>query len=245
MEHINKITKTGKLEYTCLIYVPLQYSTYGGMKHYCHPLYNEKEIERDETGNIIECKVEMKKDIMGDDNKFYINFPTLFVDNAYNLINEDNADDIFKIYKEYITNHSYMLKLTISVINSLLKIYGEYNSYLAVFNIIENQKGYGYMGGVGCGKNVHHLTFNKIVGIKDGLPIKVNELAEFWLAGMLYVLKDIRKNKKYLRDIIAEQDLFVTLNAKPDCQKTVAHVNAHGFPIKGATIKNITCKKCK
>jgi hypothetical protein len=125
-----------------------------------------------------------------------------------------------------------------------LEVYGNYNSYSSVFNIIKNQKGYGYMGGTGCGKNIHHLTFDKIVGVKEGLPKKVKELAEFWLAGMLQILNEVRKSKKHLRDIIAEKDLYVTLGAKPDCQNTVAHVDTHGFPVKEYTIDNITCKKC-
>jgi hypothetical protein len=239
MKHENTIKKTGDMEYTCHIYVPLQEKTYGGSNRYCYPLYNEKEIERDETGNIIECKVYMKKNIWSeidspDDNKDKMdtNFPSLFINNAYDLIGKDNADDIFEICKEYIGNRSWELKRIINVIGALLEVYGNYNSYSSVFNIIKNQKGYGYMGGTGCGKNIHHLTFDKIVGVKDNLPIKVKNLAEFWLAGMLQILNEVRKSKKHLRDIIAEKDLYVTLGAKPDCQNTVAHVDAHGFPVK-------------
>jgi hypothetical protein len=243
--------KTGEMEYTCEIYAPLESPAYGGTKRYYHPLYNEKELEKDETGNIIETKVYMKKDFTYEtadgetvDGKWDVNLPTLFINNAYELIDKDNADDIFKLYKQYIGNKSYRMKNTMSIIGALLKIYNGSDSYSAVFNILENQKGYGYMGGVGCGKNIHHLTFDKIIGVKENLFKNEKELAEFWLAGMMDVLREIREGKKYLRDVIAEKDLFVSLNAKPDCQVSVAHVDAHGFPIKGATVKDITCKKC-
>jgi hypothetical protein len=251
MKHKNTIKKTGEMEYTCRIYVPLQRSSYGGSIHYCYPMCDEKEIERDETGNIIECEVYMKKNIWSgieapdnNKNKMDTNFPSLFIDNAYDLINKENVDDIFWIYKEYIGNRSWELKRTVNVIGALLNVYGDYNSYSSVFNIIKNQKGYGYMGGTGCGKNVHHLTFDKIVGVKENLPVKVKKLAEFWLAGMLQILNEVRESKKYLRDIISEKYLYVTIGARPDCQNTVAHVNAHGFPVKEYTIDNITCKKC-
>lgn len=246
MKHENTIKKTGEMEYTCRIYTPFREILFNHKKVYCRPLYNEKEIERDETGNIIECKIALKKDIYIDGVKAKIvaNMPELFINNAYDLINKDNVDDIFLIYKEYIDTRSWRLKNTVNVIGALLEAYGEYNSYSSVFNIIKNQKGYGYMGGTGCGKNIHHLTFDKIVGVKEGLPIKVKKLAEFWLAGMLQILKEVRESKKYLRDIIAEKDLYVTVGARPDCQNTVAHVNAHGFPVKEYTVDNITCKKC-
>lgn len=238
------------MEYTCQIYVPLQEVSYGGTKRYCHPLYNEKELERDKTGNIIECKVSMKKDLTYETadgktiDEWDVNLPTLFINNAYELINKDNADDIFRLYKQYIGNRSYRMKNTMVIIHTLLKIYNGSGSYSAVFNILENQKGFGYMGGVGCGKNIHHLTFDKIIGVKENLFKNEKELAEFWLAGMMDVLREIREGKKYLRDVIAEKDLFVSLNARPDCQETVAHVDAHGFPIKNGDIKDITCKKC-
>jgi hypothetical protein len=233
MKNVNEIKKVDEMKYICKSYFERNNERLRFHSGYEIVYYNEKEISRDENGSVIEFPIDMN----------YIS--DKFINKANYLINKDNADDIFNIYKKYVGTSSYKMKKSLPVIFALLNIYTNKNfSYDSIFNILKNQSGYGYMGGVGCGKNIHKLTFDKIIGVKSGLSKEVNELAEFWLAGMMEQLYEIRKNKKYLREVIEEKDLFVALNAKPDCQETVAHVNSQGFVIKNATKKDITCKKC-
>jgi len=237
------ITKTSNrnIEYKCRVYVPkaIPAYSYKNIVEYYRPYSGENEISRDDNGSVVEFNIhgENKPMLEG------AYMPDLFRRFARQLINKENVDDLFTIFEQSISHINYITE-RIELAKVFLSFYGEYDSYTAVFEILKDQKGYGYMGGTGCGTKIHHLTFDKIVGVKEGLPKKVERLAEIWLAGMLGIISKIVADKKYLRDAIKEEDLFVTLNAHPDCQNTVRYVEAQGFPIEGVSVENITCKKC-
>ncbi len=114
------------------------------------------------------------------------------------------------------------------------------------FDLLGNQKGFGFMGGTGCGRLIHDLTFTKILGPKKGLKGPLAETAVYWFAAMLGTTKHLREETKHLRDAIKEEDLFVTVGAFPGCQRTVKNYHAIGYPVKGIkALEGMTCKKCR
>lgn len=233
-------TKTRK-ELTVEIYIEVKTSSkYPDEKFYfpANKYNNLKEVSRDKNGSIIAITIKGK----GDEDSFSSSpsIPELFYEHKHKLITPENIDAVLEIVIEKV--EYFFGRYDLALLNTLVKKYNL--GWEDIFEIDRNQKGFGFMGGTGCGQNIHHLTYDKVLGVKSGLEPKIEKLATTFFAGLLGERLKLRESKKYLRENIKEEDVYVTINAKPDCQRTVNYTKAHGFPLKGTKAENITCLKC-
>ncbi len=154
-----------------------------------------------------------------------------------------NVDAILEIMAGALSETNVPNRFVIPVIDNLLSVKGWYN-YYQNFTILDDQRGFGYMGGAGCGKLIHDLTFSKILGVNPELTGVRRTLAAMQFNGMLGEVKEIRRTNKHLREALAEDHIFVTLNARPMCQATVRYRNAHGYPVVNGATADCSCTKC-
>jgi hypothetical protein len=170
------------------------------------------------------------------------------------LVTKDNVLAVWAIIKRAFSVNKVPYRGHGPLLHRMTDALGYFN-YESLFEIIYNQEGWGFMGGTGCGTLVHKLKFHKIMGVKPELTKSVtaatkNTLGVVWaLASLRFNLilgevKAVRLANKHLRDTVKEEDIFVTLEARPICQATVAYVGAHGYCIRGAQENAITCTKC-
>ena len=161
------------------------------------------------------------------------------------LITVDNADEVWEaIKKAFDVNRTAWFPYGV-IFTRLLAVKGWLN-YGELYNIEYDQIGYGYMGGTGCGRLVHEISYSKIVSVKyDSIADPRKWVwAQLLFKCMAGEVKALRDHNKHLRENIEEKDIFVTLNARPTCQKTVAYRGARGFLLKSGGLKHLTCIHC-
>ncbi len=171
-------------------------------------------------------------------------------------VTEKNVDEIWNIIRiapELSVNRT-PSRYTMDLITHLLSAKGWANLY-DLFDVLPNQKGFGFMGGTGCGRLVHDLVYDLATGVKPELAAigKIGseahmkwQLATLMYSGMLGHVQQVRQDNKHLRDRLAEREVFVTLRARPTCQQSVAYVTAHGYPLPGGETRavDLSCTKC-
>lgn len=165
--------------------------------------------------------------------------------NHAEVIKTKNADAVWALVKDQFDVNKVPGQYAVLVIYAMLNAKG-WNNLYDLFEILENQTGFGWMGGTGCGRLVHDLTFHKVLGVKAehaGAGLKW-VLATLLFSSMLGKVKGVRQEHKHLRDRLKEDEVFVTLAAKPKCQATVHYHGAHGYPLLGIKADEISCKKC-
>ena len=168
------------------------------------------------------------------------------------VITKANAHLIWPLVKRGFPVDKVPYRSHMTVIHKLLDINGWSNLY-DIFTIHDNEQGWGFMGGTGCGRLIHHLTFSKVLGVREDVAQDIKKSPKHWVkwhlatvlfTSMLGEVKQVREDRKYLRDAIKEDELFVTLHAKPDCQETVRYVGAQGYVVRGAGLERCSCTKC-
>ncbi len=167
-------------------------------------------------------------------------------------INEGNADAVWAIVKSQFNVNKVPNSYYMPIVKRLLYVKG-WGDFWDIFTIVEDQSGFGYMGGTGCGSLIHDLRFHKVMGVKEELGASATPgtqdhlkwvLATLLFSHMLGEVKGIRQGNKRLREAVAEDDIFVTLNARPMCQATVHCHGAHGYPVRNGKIEDTSCTKC-
>ncbi len=199
------------------------------------------EVEDDGTGDLGSVTIEFEEDGKGWDGKPRTDFGHLAT--RWQVITEKNVDAILELFAGALNEKSVPTRWTLPLVELLLRCKGWANLY-DNFDILDDQTGFGYMGGTGCGRLIHDLRFSKILGVKPSLKGIRRTLAAMCFNGMLGAVKDIRQENKHLREALTEDQVFVTMNAKPTCQATVAYHNAHGYPVVNGSSVDCSCTKC-
>jgi hypothetical protein len=198
----------------------------------------EKEISRDKTYSIIELTISNNIPLSSLVSKIIV---------EENLTDEDWGFITNRIIKEYSSERKHKIFDNIqwqNVINNIWSVRRGYvYGYGDIFDIKKGFKGIGYMGGTGVGTNVHNLTLDIVTGVKIKEEL-YKTLGAMWIAERMRELLDIRQDTVHLREQIEESDVYCVLNAHPDCQYTVNHGRAFGYPVKSFTDKDITCLNC-
>ncbi len=216
------------------IYHPKKESKYS-VPRYVIAHFPEREIGRDANGSIIEVTLDPKDK----------GIPTNFLASAITL---ENRDAVVATILQIFENNS-RAALGKKIGGMLRQIIFDWYGYswYDVFDIEDSQQGIGFMGGTGVGEKIHRITYSKVTGVrqKPALPEAAEKLANYWLANMTGSIQYLHSETKHMRDHIKAEDLCVVFEAQPDCQKTVAHWTAQGYPIKGADSSRVTCARCK
>lgn len=206
-------------------FLPKERRSHWDPLEYPFPYGRWTELSRDENGVHIEFDAE-RLDVLVD---------------CCDAITPKNVKEIWALIRpEFVRKAGWRLYGNIP--QACLNAMGQ--NFMTVYDFLYDQKGVGFMGGTGCGKKIHHLTYNKVTGVKTGANALITEIAEAWYNLMLGELRYQRKETKHIRDNIAEPDLVLTFGAVPGCQRTVAHHDARGFPLATQSLGKITCAKC-
>lgn len=195
---------------------------------YPFPYGRWTEISRDAKGPVIEFEAD-RLDVL--------------VEVADQAITPKNVKAVWAaIRHEFVDKVGY--RMYGAILANVLEALGAGYNFYTVYELLKDQKGLGFMGGTGVGNKIHNITYTKVVGVKSGLDPLVTEVAQAWFNLMLGELKYTRKETKHLRDAVAEDELVLAINAKPECQATVRYVGAKGYPVRQQSKARVTCAKC-
>lgn len=158
-------------------------------------------------------------------------------------ITKENVDTVITLLAAQLSESTLVDKSTGLVVDHLLASKG-WGHDRENFDMLDNQEAWGFMGGTGCGNLIHRLSFTKVLGVKPSLTGTRRILAAMQFNGWLGQVKAIRDENKHLRDLVTEDQLFVSYNAHPICQSSVNHWSARGFVVGSATESNCSCSKC-
>ena len=184
----------------------------------------------------------VKFDLLSEDYQGNIHLHRLVNQTASQIINEDNGQAMADLMVPVLVNAKGYSAYRLTI-RALLASLGFKRH--DVFNMSFNVQGYGYMGGTGVGEKIHHLVYDLIHDVKDGMPEQVTQLANMYLQGLLDDRNDIHRNNKHLTEAIKPKDLVVTLGCRPICQYSVAGYTAIGYPVAGGSKEHVSCSKCK
>jgi len=182
------------------------------------------------------------------EGKYYGLSTDILDDVCYQIVTPENAAFVWKqvkslndltkspLYKKYTNILSCLIQNLSKGGNSF------YNN--DVWATTLNLSGYGYMGGTGCGKLIHHLHYNRLDGVSSKATGILREIAQARFDQMREAVETIHQENKHLREGIEKKALVITFDAHPTCQATVRYHSAYGYPVGSATQETVGCTKC-
>jgi hypothetical protein len=194
-------------------------------------------------GGVVVVSYDVKVEKSAYSGKMEVKNLSLLARDAAEVITAENVDAVWELVKTEYAIDAVPNKYYFDVIPAVLRAKGWYD-YSSNFVMEFNCEAWGYMGGTGCGQLIHKLLFDKIIAVRPELTGVRKHVVTLWFSYMLGAVKATRAEHAHLRDTVAEDELFVTLNAHPICQNSVRYVGASGYPVKAATEATCSCSKC-